>query len=111
MPSSRSSTAAMANGSNGSVVATYGAGGWYWASVYDHTVPRRDNGTDSNSVPPQSGLRQKNDAAGKNTVPHVVHFVPSSAAPPPSSPCSVSHPSAPSAGTLVLVTGSTLDRP
>src|SRR4051812_16251050 len=100
MPSATSSTAAMANGSYGSVVSTYGDGGAYCASVYDHTVPRRDSVAGSNSRPPQSGLRQKNDADGKNTVPHDVHLLPVSAGP---SPSSVNQPSAPSAGTRVFI--------
>jgi hypothetical protein len=61
------------------VRATYGAGGWYCASVYDQTVPRRDSSASSNSSPVQPGLRQKPDARGKNTVPHAVQRDPSSA--------------------------------
>src|SRR5260221_10414582 len=105
MPSAASSTAATANGSYGSVVATYGGGGAYCASVYDHTVPWVDSRVGSNSRPPQSGLRQKNDAAGKNTVPHDVHLLPTSAGAPSSS---VNQPSAPSAGVRVLLMASDL---
>src|SRR3954451_3250137 len=100
------STAAMANGAYVSLVATNGGGGWYLASVYDQIVPRRDRRAGSNSVPSQSGLRQAIDAAGKNTVPHVVHRFPSSEG----SPSSTNHPSAPSAGTRVLVMAANVNR-
>src|SRR3954467_12704790 len=40
--------------------------------------PRRDSRACSNSSPSQAGLGQKNDAFGKNTVPHVVQRLPSS---------------------------------
>src|SRR3954466_4124388 len=39
--------------------------------------PRRDSWASSNSAPSHAGLRQKNDAFGKNTVPHVVQRLPS----------------------------------
>src|SRR3954464_10852977 len=40
--------------------------------------PCRDNRVSSNSSPAHAGLRQKKDALGKKTVPHVVHLLPSS---------------------------------
>src|SRR4051795_12051248 len=68
----------MAKGLKSSLRGMYGGGGWYCASVKDQIRPKRESLVSSNSSPAQSGLRQKNDALGKNTVPQVVHRLPSS---------------------------------
>src|SRR3954468_13935286 len=77
--SSASSTAAMANGACSADRGTKGGGGWYCASVKLQIRPRRESAVSSNSSPLHAGLRQKKEAFGKNTVPHVVHRLPSSA--------------------------------
>src|SRR3954465_10245065 len=72
----------MAKGANSSLRGTYGGGGWYCASVNDQIRPTRESFVSSNSSPAHAGLRQKNDALGKNTVPQVVHRLPSRAGSP-----------------------------
>jgi hypothetical protein len=47
--------------------------------VNDQILPRLDNRASSNSLPSQAGLPQKNDALGNQTVPQVVHLLPSKA--------------------------------
>ena len=42
-------------------------------------MPRRESAVSSTSSPPQAGFRQKPEVRGKNTVPQVVHRLPSSA--------------------------------
>jgi hypothetical protein len=44
--------------------------------VKDQIRPWRDSRASSNSSPEQFGLRQKNDAFGKNTVPQLVQRLP-----------------------------------
>ncbi len=68
--------------------------------MYDQTVPVRDRGTSSNSVPVHWGLRQYVASRGKAKVPHEVHFEPSRAG---ASPSRVNQPSM--AGTRVLAGG------
>ncbi len=70
------STAASANGTYGSVVGMYGAGGLYCASVYDHTLPKRDSSTSSNSSPEHAGFLQKVVSRGNEIVPQDRHLVP-----------------------------------
>src|SRR3954447_23675172 len=69
----------MANGACSADRGTKGGGGWYCASVKLQIRPRRESAVSSNSSPLHAGLRQKKDALGKNTVPHVVHRLPNSA--------------------------------
>src|SRR4051794_18349493 len=69
----------MANGACSADRGTKGGGGWYCASVKLQIRPRRESAVSSNSSPLHAGLRQKKDALGKNTVPQVVHRLPSSA--------------------------------
>src|SRR3954468_7652755 len=69
----------MAKGLKSSLRGMYGGGGWYCASVKDQIRPKRESLVSSNSSPAHAGLRQKNDALGKNTVPQVVHRLPSRA--------------------------------
>src|SRR3954451_17342652 len=66
----------MAKGVKSSLRGMYGGGGWYCASVKDQILPKRESFVSSNSSPAQVGLRQKNDAFGKNTVPQVVQRLP-----------------------------------
>src|SRR3954465_5099939 len=72
----------MAKGLKSSLRGMYGGGGWYCASVKDQIRPKRESLVSSNSSPAHAGLRQKNDALGKNTVPQVVHRLPSRAGSP-----------------------------
>jgi hypothetical protein len=44
--------------------------------VNDQIRPRRESRVSANSSPLHAGLRQKNDAFGKKTVPHVVQRLP-----------------------------------
>src|SRR3954454_15365859 len=69
----------MAKGVKSSLRGMYGGGGWYCASVKDQILPKRESFVSSNSSPAHAGLRQKNDAFGKNTVPQVVQRLPSNA--------------------------------
>ena len=57
----------------------YGGGGSYCASVNDQIRPCRDNVAGSKSTLSQSGLRQENDAFGKNTVEQLVQRLPNRA--------------------------------
>src|SRR3954454_14316532 len=89
----------MAKGVKSSLRGMYGGGGWYCASVKDQILPKRESFVSSNSSPAQAGLRQKNDAFGKKTVPQLVQRLPRSAG----SSSVVNQPSI--AGTAVRVSG------